>query len=282
MAADTSAHERWTEDLPAQARLALAVGRTLCACEGHYHALWGSLRAADVANSLKREEPRLASLIAPFVRDGARVMIGGSADPGVLCAIGRIYAPKMPAITIMDRCKAPLELISAFTAAKGLACRTVNFDLLDLDGSEQWDQIVLHYTPDFLAPQIHRRLFRRLAQSLAPEGVLIFAAMTGVQVSGDHLQTLGSVYFDYGLRAIQNSALADLAEDPAFLDMLKSYAARWGERRLNLPTIEQLRDSLQSAGLRIANEHSSPRRHRVVGGATLVDSTSIIVAGHPI
>ncbi len=282
MAAETPAHERWTEDLPAQARRALAVGQALCACEGHYHTLWGCLRAAEVSNSLKAEEPLLASLIAPLVRDNARVMIGGSADPGVLCAIGRIFAPRFPANTIIDRCPAPLELIREFTAAKGFACRTVNFDLLDLDGSETWDQIVLHYTPDFLAPQIHGRLFRSLALSLAPGGALIFAAMTGTHVVGDHQHALGSVYFDYSLRAIQNSVLADLAESPEFLEMLKSYAARWAMRRMNLPKIEELRDSLDGAGLRIVSEHSSPRKHRVVGGATLVDSTSIIVAGHPV
>ena len=266
MAAETPAHERWSEDLLSQARRALALGQTLCACEGHYHALWGSLRAANVSNSLRAEEPLLASLIAPLVRDNARVMIGGSADTGVLCTIGRIHAPSLPTITVIDRCRAPLELIGQFTGAKGFACRTVNFDLLELDGGEQWDQIVLHYTPDFLDPRIHGRLFRSLALSLAPEGALVFAAMTGTHVVGDHQKALGSVYFDYSLKAIQNSALA--------------YAARSGLRRMNLPISEELHTSLCDAGLRIVSEHSSPRRHRVVGGTALVDSTSIIVAGH--
>lgn len=281
MAAEALAHVRWNEDLPSQARRALGVGRTLCACDGHYHALWSSLRAADVANSLKREEPRLASLIAPFVRDGARVMIGGSADTGVLCAIGRIYAPQTPSLTVIDRCRAPLQLIAEFTAANGIACRTVNFNLLDLDGKEQWDLIVLHYTPDFLEPRVHERLFRSVALSLAPGGALILAAMTGAQVNGDRFQTLASVYYDYGLGALQNSALSDLAENPEFRDMLRAYAARWGQRRMNSPSGDDLRSSLHNAGLHILSDYSSPRRHRNVGGAALVDSTSIIVARNP-
>ena len=84
-----------------------------------------------------------------------------------------------------------------------MACRTLNLDLLDLDGSEQWDQIVLHYTPDFVAADIRARFFRSLALSLAPGGTLVCAAMTGTRFTGDRGQELASVYFDYGLRALQ-------------------------------------------------------------------------------
>ena len=278
MAAETSTHKIWNEDLPSQARRAVAVGLALCACEGHYHSLWGSLRAAQVSNGLKAEEPLLASLIAPFIRDDARVMIGGSADTGVLCAIGRIYAPSRPAITVIDRCKAPLELIREFTAAKGLACRTLNLNLLDLDGSEQWDQIVLHYTTDFVEPHLRGRLFRTLARSLASGGTLICAAMTGTKVAGDDRQELGSVFLTYSLRALQNSPLADLTQSPEFGKMLQSYAAGVSRRRMGLPTREKLRESLRSAGLLIISENTTPRRQRFVEGAAIVDSNSIIVA----
>jgi hypothetical protein len=222
MVAQTSPHERWSEDLPSQARRALVIGHALCACEGHYHSLWGSLRAAKVGDSLKTDEPLLASLIAPWVRDDARVLIGGSADTGVLCAIGRAYAPCMPAITVIDRWRAPLELIREFAAAKDLTCRTLKLDLLDLDGTEQWDQIILHYTPHFVEPHIRSRLFRCVAGSLAPGGSLVCAAMTGTRVAGDHLQELASVYFNYSLRAVGDSALADLAGAPEFAQMLQA------------------------------------------------------------
>jgi hypothetical protein len=278
MAAETSTHETWSEDLLSQGRRAVAVGRALCTCEGHYHTLWGSLRAADVGDRLRREEPLLASLISPFIRDEARVMIGGSGDQGVFCTIGRIYAPSRPVITVIDRCKAPLELIREFAAAKGLACRTLNLDLLDLDGSEQWDQIVLHYTPDFVDPLIQGRFFRSLALSLAPGGTLVCAAMTGTKVTGDQRQALASVYFNFCLAALRNTTLADLATSPEFAQMLQAYAARWSRRRMNLPTSSDLHESLRSAGLRILSENTTPPRERFVGGAVIVDSNSIIVA----
>ena len=279
MAAEASTHETWSEDLLSQARRAVAVGRALCTCEGHYHTLWGSLRAAEVGDRLRTEEPLLASLISPFIRDEARVMIGGSGDQGVLCAIGRIYAPSRPEITVIDRCKAPLELIREFAAARGLACRTLNLDLLDLDGSEQWDQIVLHYTPDFVDPLIQGRFFRSLALSLAPGGTLVCAAMTGTRVAGDHRQALASVYFNFCLKALQNTALAELAETPDFAQMLQAYAARWSLRRTSLPTSDELRETLRGAGLRVLSENTTPPRERLVGGAVIVDSNSIIIAG---
>ena len=279
MAAETSMHERWSEDLLSQARRAVAVGHALCTCEGHYHTLRGILRAAEIGDRLRAEEPLLATLIFPFIQEEAHVLIGGSADQGVLCSVGRIYAPSRPAITIIDRCKAPLSLIQEFVAAKGLACRTLNMDLFDLDGSEQWDQILLHYTPDFVDPRDHGGFFRRLALSLTPGGTLVCAAMTGMGVAGDLRQDLASLYFNYCLRALQSSALADLAGSPEFVQMLERYAERFSHRKMNLPTGDELRASLCSAGLRILGESTTPRRQRFLEGAAIVDSSSIFIAG---
>ena len=271
---------RWTEDLVWQARRAFAVGNALCTCEGNYHTLWGSLRAAEVANSLKAEEPLLASLIAPLIRGDVRVMIGGAADPGVLCVIGRIHAPRRPLMTVIDRCAAPLEIIREFTTAKGLACRTVNLNLLDLDGREQWEQIVLHYTSEFVETHLHGRFFKCLARSLARQGTLVCAAMTGTRVAGGHDHELGDIYFDYCLKALKDSPLADLAEVPGFAQSLRSYSARWGLQKANLPTSDELRDSIRASGLRILSENHTPRRRRFAGGAAIIDSSSLIVAGH--
>ena len=279
MADQTSALERWSEDLPAQARRALAVGRALCACDGHYHTIWGTLRASGASNSLKSEEPLLDSLIKPYVRDGAHVMIAGAADPGVPCAIGRIYAPIMPALTVVDRCKASLELVRQFAATKEFVCRTLNLNLLDLDGSEQWDQIVLHYTPDFLDPPLHGRLFQALTRALRPGGTVVCAAMTATGVIGEREQEVGGVYYDYTLKKVMDGPMAEIAASAEFLDMLRAYSVRWGQRRTTLPSSEQLVHSMRNASLSILSENSAPRQHRIVGGAALVDSCSIIIAG---
>src|SRR5262249_47478187 len=143
----------WTEDLASQALRGQELGNALCICEGYYHTIWGSLRFAGLNHTMKGEAAILSELMAPFLRDNLRVLIGGSADPGVLCGIGRIYAPRMPVFTVIDRCPAPLAVIDEFVSAKGITCHTRHANLLDLDGSEQWDQIVLHYTVDFMDEQ---------------------------------------------------------------------------------------------------------------------------------
>jgi hypothetical protein len=279
MSTETSHHDRWSEDLPAQALRALAVGRSLCACDGHYHTLWGSLRASGASNSLKSEEPLLASLIGPHVRDGARVMIGGAADSGVACAIGRIYAPLVPELTLVDRCGASLELMRQFAARRDFVCRTLNLNLLELDGGEQWDQIVLHYTPDFLDPQRHGQLFQSVAAALTPGGIVVCAAMTATGVVGDREHDVGGVYYDYTLKKVMDGPMADVASSPDFLTMLRAYSTRWGQRRGNLPSQDQLTHSMRAAGLAILSVNDTPRKHRVIGGATLVDACTIIIAG---
>ena len=235
MADQLSTLERWSEDLPTQARRALAVGRALCGCDGHYHTVWGTLRASGASNSLKSEEPLLASLIKPHVRDGARVMIAGVADPGVPCAIGRIYSPAMPVLTVVDRCKASLELVRQFAATKELACQTLNLNLLELDGTERWDQIVLHYTPDFLEPPLHGRLFQALTRALRPEGIIVCAAMTATAVIGEREHEIGGVYYDYTLKKVMNGPMAEIAASDEFMDMLRTYSVLWGRRRTNVP-----------------------------------------------
>jgi hypothetical protein len=279
MTADAALHAMWSEDLEQQARRAFAAGRALCTCEGHYHALWGVLRAAGVSVGLKSDEVLLASLLSPFRQNSARVLIGGSADPGLLCAIGRIYGSSSPTITIIDRCPAPLAMIEEFAAGKGVKCRTLQLDLLDLDGSEQWDHIFLHYTPDFLDPATHGRLFKRLALSLADDGVLLGAAITGTQAAGEDPQDIPSLFFSYGRNALQNSSLADLLHTPGFEPMLRTYAAAWTRRRENLPTNEALREALRWAGLRVLNESETPRKRRFVKGAAIIDANAIFVAG---
>jgi len=279
MSADTLTDQRWSEDLLSQARQAFAIGHALCTCKGKYHALWGGLRAANVSNSLKAEEPLLAALMGPFIRDGARVMIGGAADPGVPSVVGRIYAPNRPVMTVIDRCRAPLTSIRDFAAGKGIRCRTVHRDLLDLDGNEQWDQIVLHYTPDFVGPHCRARFFRALAQSLVSGGTLVCAAMTGTSVTGDLSQELADVYFNYSRKALDESPLSDLPSNPEFIPILRAYADAWGRRRANLITGEELRGSIIAAGLSILSESTFPRRKRFVGEAAIVDSNSFFVAG---
>jgi hypothetical protein len=268
----------WSEDLSAQAQRGRELGSTLCTCEGYYHTLWGSLRIAGVNNTMKGEAAAFAELMAPFVQDVARVMIGGSADPGVLCGIGRIYAPRMPHFTVIDKCRAPLTLIDEFASAKGVACRTVHANLLDLDGSEQWDQIVLHYTADFMDEQQRALLFRNLAKSLTRGGTLICATMTGASPPPDQRAAMEAAYIARSKTLLKDTPMAAFSRTPEFEHKLRAYATCRTIRRLTLPTAELLCDLAMDAGLRIVQTHQTARARRILLGMDVIDTSSIIVA----
>jgi hypothetical protein len=206
------------------------------------------------------------------------VMIGGSADPGVLCGIGRIYAPRMPILTVIDKCRAPLALIREFAAAKNLDCRTLKRDLLELDGSETWDQIVLHYTPDFIDTRSRGALFRSLAGSLAPGGILVCAAMTGAAISFDKRPEMEATFFARAVAALKDTPMADLARTPGFEQKLRSYTAGRTLRRLMMPTTDDICELLQDAGFRVLQRHATSRARRLLVGTDVVDTSSIIIA----
>ena len=268
----------WNEDLAWQALRGLELGAALCGCEGHYHTLWGSLRIAGLNNTMKGEAPILASMMAPYLRDGARVMIGGSADPGVLCGIGRIYAPLMPSFTVIDKCGAPLALIDEFASANGVRCRTLRGDLLDLDGTEQWDQIVLHYTPDFMDPSDRGPLFRSVAASLAPGGILVCAAMTGASIPLERREEMEAAFFARAVAALNDTPIAAHVQTPEFEQKLRSYTASRTKRRLALPTVDGVCELVEAAGLSILDRHATERARKILVGMDVVDTSSIIIA----
>ena len=272
-------HDLWSEDLAGQALRGQELGSALCACDGYYHTLWGSLRVAGVNNTMKGEASILAELMSPFLRDAKRVMIGGSADPGVLCGIGRIYAPRLPSFTVIDKCRAPLALIDEFASAKGVDCRTLHIDLVDLDGREQWDQIVLHYTADFMDAHLRARVFRSLAASLAPGGTLICGTMTGESPPADRRSEMEAAYIARAMALLKDSPMAAYAGTPEFEQKIRAYAACRTIRRLSLPTAALICDLARNAGLRLLQMHQTARARRSHAGMDVVDTSSIIIAG---
>jgi SAM-dependent methyltransferase len=270
----------WSEDLLWQAQRGMELGRAFCTCEGRYHWSYGILRAAGVTSSLRIEEPMLASLMSPLIGHRARVMIGGSADPGLLCVVGRFSAAQQPRITIVDRCRAPLALIEEFAASRMLDSRTLQADLLGFEGRGQWDNILLHYTPDFVAAGSRPRFFDSLAASLAPGGTLVCVSMFGPKVPADRKCDLKSALRTYTLNALRQSPLATQEREPEFDRMLDDYTEACALRRLNYPASNELRDLLRQSAFRIVTEQLTPRKRRFfeIDPTAEPDTSSIIIA----
>lgn len=277
---EAPAADPWREDLVALARRGLELGRAHCACPGRYHWLYGTMRASGVVASLKSEESRLASILTPLLREDMRIMIAGSADPGLFCALGRILRSPSADITVVDRCSAPLALIREFAEARGLRCRTLHRELLDLDAREQWDLVLSHYTLNFIAPGRRKDFFTGLASSLAPGGRLVCAAMTGKAITHDEEPILASAFV-----ARSHEAWAEIGLGPddraALEDILHIYAADTTAMRLIWPTADEVHTRLREAGLAIASEHVITRDWSLFGRTNTerrIDTSSIIVA----
>jgi hypothetical protein len=277
---EAPAPDPWSEDLLWQARRGMELGRANCVCPGRYHWLYGTMRASGVVASLKSEEPRLASILRPLLRKDMRIMIAGSADPGLFCALGRILRSPEADITMVDRCGAPLELIGEFAQARGLRCRTLDRDLLDLDGSERWDLILSHYTLNFIAPDRRGTFFAALASALAPGGTLVCAAMTGNRISHEDEPLLAAAF---AARAREAWARMGLASDErAHLeDLLRIYAADTTAMRLIWPSSDELHARLRDARLDIESEDIIARDWSLFGrtdSERRLDTSSVIVA----
>ena len=271
----------WNEDLVWQARRGLELGPIHCTCPGHYHWLYGAMRASGVVASLKSEQQLLASLLTPLLSGRSRLMIGGSADPGLFCAVGRMSGSRETDITIVDRCAAPLALIREFAQQRDLRCSTLQRDLLALDGVGQWDLVFLHYTFNFVAPPMRRRFLQAIASSLAPGGILVFAAMTGEPITSEQQTELAAAYVARANEALAKTALADDAQTAEFQRLLQIFAADTTAMRLTLSQADELRTLIREAGLEIRQEDTIVRDWSLFGRtetARRIDTSSIIVA----
>jgi len=212
-----------------------------------------------IVRGLKTELPLLESVLAPLLKDGTKLLIAGAADPGLFAAIGQISGSCSPAVTILDQCRAPLQLIHEFADAKGVSCRTLHRDILDLDGSERWDKIFLHYTTDFVEHAHRRKFFERLMISLEPDGKLICVAKTNQRGVATEEAQLESAFFANAKGAISDSSLNPFLQNGRFEGMLRAYAKAATARRLRMTAARKLTSLLASSGFAIAEEHTTQR-----------------------
>jgi SAM-dependent methyltransferase len=248
------------EDLNWQAQRALQLGRELCTCKGRHHWSYAILRAAGTTSSIGSEEAVLAPLMAPFIGDQTRLMIGGSADLGLLCFVGRCAAPRRPQITVLDRCRAPLALIEEFAASRGIECRTLLADLLALDGREQWDVILLHHTPEFFSGRLRARFFDAIAHSLAPGGRLVCVTMTGRKLAPEKQAELEDEFRSHSMDALRRSLLAGYVQSSEVEQLIVDFAKARAVRRMTYPDHDEMHDDFREARLQIVSEHEMPKK----------------------
>lgn len=252
-----------------------------CNCPGYFHLLWSPLRASKFARGLTVEDAILAATTAPYIKDHSRILIGGAADPGQLCTLGRIAGTHIPDFTVTDRCKAPLTLIQEYASMHGISCGTIHGDLFDLDSAKKWDLVFLHYTNCHIDPRSRRKVFKRLAESLAPGGSIISVDLTGERLKDELLGDLQNAIYAEMRSALQGSEIESLTERDELDSMLRCYATEKVARRVHYPTIEEIDKAIEEAGLTVLSRKNTGRK-RVTSGDDSIAldsvSSSIVVA----
>lgn len=274
----SAGQEKWTEDLLWQAERGAELGRKLCSCEGRYHAVWGALRASGFLGSLHSEEEALAPTISPLIKDQTRLLIGGSADPATLCAIGRMSKSNCSDITIVDQCEAPLALISEFAATKNIPCKTIQANLLELESSEKWDVIFLNYTLSFIEAHLRKKFFGHLANCLAVGGTLVCLAKTGAQTEDDQREELEAAWSHGALDALRDAKLENTLELSELEETIRNYAAARTARRFNIISAAEIEQLLLDAGLNSCSVKTTPRKWVLKGvAANKSDAESSVI-----
>lgn len=272
---------KWTEDLLWQAERAADLGRRLCHCEGKYHTLWSALRASGFLGSLHSEEDSLAAALSPIVRNGRRFLIGGSADPATLCAVGRISKNDEPDITIVDRCRAPLALINEFAEKQDISCKTIHANLLEFDVEDKWDVIFLNYTLSFIEPNSRRTFFGRLASLLPTGGHLVCLAKTGIRAERGRRDDLISAWLKQARKALLKSGLEKYFEPFELEAAIKQYAEERTTRRFNIISSEEIKELLLGEGLNVSSVNATRRKwvlDGISGDKADAESSVIVIA----
>jgi SAM-dependent methyltransferase len=171
------------ENLRAAANQAPALAARHCAhsiggdnCDW-YHASWPVLRALGVINSPGSDDDFLLRAIGSELNTGAkRVLVSGAADAGMLARVTSCMTPGSTVeVTVLDRCRTPLELSRRHAEEIGLSIETIQADILSFESAQSFDLICTHSFLAFFDARDRQRLVARWKALLRPGGCVVTA-----------------------------------------------------------------------------------------------------------
>lgn len=171
------------ENLHAAARQSRALSARYCVATGDgadcgwYHGSWPVLRALGVINSPGSDDDFLLRAIGSELAAGARrVLVSGAADAGMLARVTSCLTPGSAVeVTVLDRCRTPLELSRMHALEVGFEIETIRADILEFESDQSFDLICTHSFMTFFPAADRRRLVERWRALLRPGGCVITA-----------------------------------------------------------------------------------------------------------
>lgn len=264
-------------DLDGQAYAIWRIGNELCGDCGTYHKLRGILLKAGGLHGGNYDAATLAPFFRRLIFPGARVLIAGSADAGLLRTVLDCVEARPLAITILDLCPTPLTLIDRLQPVPDVSISTQVADLtrpLEMGG---FDMIVSHSMLPFVPWERRGLVLDSLRSALAPGGRLIVSASVGDGMTAGNRRTARQAWLSKVLEAVD-----DLPEMVALLggekqELLRDYAERFRYTDDAFATVDQIASLLEAHGLEIDEQGHGPDRP-AVGFATPGRRSAIFVS----
>lgn len=264
-------------DLDGQAYEIWRLANQLCGDCGTYHKLRGVLLKAAGIHGGKYDTETLEPFFRRLAFPGARILIAGSADAGLLRTVLDCVEARPLAITILDLCPTPLALIDGLQPIPDVSISTQVADLtqpLEIGG---FDLIVSHSMLPFVPWEARGLVLDSLRSALAPGGRLVVSASVGNGLTADNRRTARQAWLGKVLKAVDDLPEMVTLLGEAKQELLRDYAERFRYTDDAFNTVDQIVSLLEAHGLEIDEQGYGPDRP-AVGVATPGRRSAIFVA----
>jgi SAM-dependent methyltransferase len=164
----------YTERLGDLAAQAYDLSGRLCGSCRDLHALWPYIRLSRSSTGLESEGSELELALRELISSGLRrILVAGSADTGLLALVARAGADQGVDIIVLDICESPLELCRRLASQWSMQIETRRQDLLELDGRQEFDLVLVHGTLHFISAGGRLGALTRIRRALRPGGRLV-------------------------------------------------------------------------------------------------------------
>lgn len=261
-----------SEDAESQAQEAFDIARSCCGSCRAYHGIWPYLRLTGRKRGVDADREVLVPLLARMIAGGARrILLAGSADPGVLSLVLDAGGAHQPlAITVVDLCATPLATCRSFAARRGFAIQTQQGCLSEMTFDADYDVVVAHSVLSFIAPSLLPAVGEAVGRALVPGGRLVVTTSLSPTKPGLDEGT----FCDDVLAKLRARGIGLPTGVGEFRELLTTYAQGRRHRGSPFASVDELTTFLGARALRIERLISKARGTGFKAGGAVVERSN--------
>lgn len=140
-----------------------------------YHGSWQFFRVLDLVSTPAKHEEHFAGALAEIdpLSDMHHVLVSGAADYAMVEMLHRCRDERKIEVTIVDRCRTPLNICEAFAERHGQDWHTRCQDILDPLPDKTFSVVLTHSFLGYFNKDHRSRVVRQWYRSLRPGGRLV-------------------------------------------------------------------------------------------------------------